>query len=230
MGKLLIGVIPASGLATRFRGIPKFLLPAPGQGVSLVEFHVAEMLSVCERVIVGIRPEHSKHLDFRYERRVEVHALVTETMTETVLKLCAQSESNDFILTMPDTFFIGEKPAKKLWSMNDCDFGLAIWEFDDSYRGRIGQVNIDESGNVIDAIDKSLDCPYPWLWGAMRFNRKVLSLMDPVTPHVGFAVNPALQAGLTVRAKQITGKYFDCGSFSNYDMAYKAFVLSDEGR
>lgn len=225
----MIGIIPASGLATRFRGIPKFLLPAPGQATSLVEYHVNEMLAVCERVLVGVRPEYSKHLDLGNIDRVEILELETKTMTETVIKLCAQSNSNEFLLTMPDTFFLGEKPTNQLVGLDESDLQIAIWEYENSYRGRVGQVSIDDYGSVLDAIDKSLDCTYPWFWGAMRFNRKVLTLMDPDTPHVGYVVGPSIQAGLQVQAKQIKGKYFDCGSFDNYDSAYRAYVLGEVG-
>jgi hypothetical protein len=225
----LIGIIPASGLATRFRGIPKFLLPAPGQATSLLEYHIIEMMAVCERVLVGVRPEHTKHLDLGNFDRVELVELETKTMTETVLKLCAQSNSNNFLLTMPDTIFIGEKPTNQLVGLDDSDLQIAIWEHEDSYRGRVGQISIDENGNVLDSIDKSLECTYPWFWGAMRFNRKVLSLMDPDSPHVGYVVSTSIQAGLQVQAKQIKGKYFDCGSFENYDAAYKAHVLGEMG-
>ncbi len=225
----MIGIIPASGLATRFRGIPKFLLPAPGQATSLVEHHVIEMLEVCERVLVGVRPEYFKHLELGNFDRVELIELETETMTETVMKLCAQSNSDKFLLTMPDTFFIGEKPTNQLVGLDDSDLQIAIWEYEDSYRGRVGQISINEYGNVLDSIDKSLDCTYPWFWGAMRFNRKVLSLMDPNTPAVGYVIRSAIQAGLQVQAKQIKGKYFDCGSFDNYDAAYRAYVLGEVG-
>ena len=225
----MIGIIPASGLATRFRGIPKFLLPAPGQATSLLEYHIIEMMAVCERVLVGVRPEHTKHLDLGNFDRVELVELETKTMTETVLKLCAQSNSNNFLLTMPDTIFIGEKPTNQLVGLDDSDLQIAIWEHEDSYRGRVGQISIDENGNVLDSIDKSLECTYPWFWGAMRFNRKVLSLMDPDSPHVGYVVSTSIQAGLQVQAKQIKGKYFDCGSFENYDAAYKAHVLGEMG-
>ena len=223
----MIGIIPASGLATRFRGIPKFLLPAPGQATSLVEYHVIEMLAVCERVLVGVRPEYSKHLDLGNFDRVELIELETKTMTETVMKLSAQSSSNEFLLTMPDTFFIGEKPIEQLAGLDDSDLQIAIWEHEDSYKGRVGQISIDEYGNVLDSIDKSLDCAYPWFWGAMRFNRKVLPLMDPDTPTVGYAIRSSIQAGLQVQAKRIKGKYFDCGSFDNYDAAYRAHVLGE---
>jgi len=223
----VIGIIPASGLALRFRGIPKFLLPAPGQSRSLVESHVIEMLAVCERVLLGVRPEYSKHLDLGNDDRVELLELETKTMTETVVKLCAQSNSDEFLLTMPDTFFIGEKPTTQLLDPDDSDLHLAIWEYEDSFRGRVGQVSIDGSGNVLDAIDKSPDCAYPWFWGAMRFNSKVLPFLDPDTPHVGYAIRSSLAAGLQVKARQIKGKYFDCGSFEHYDAAYRAYALGE---
>ena len=51
-----IGVLPASGRASRIGGIPKFCLPISDER-SLLQWHVEQMLEVCDEVRVSTRPE-----------------------------------------------------------------------------------------------------------------------------------------------------------------------------
>jgi molybdopterin-guanine dinucleotide biosynthesis protein A len=44
-----IGVLPASGKASRIGGIPKFCLPISDER-SLLQWHVEQMLEVCDEV------------------------------------------------------------------------------------------------------------------------------------------------------------------------------------
>ena len=51
-----IGVLPASGKASRIGGIPKFCLPISDER-SLLQWHVEQMLEVCDEVRVSTRAE-----------------------------------------------------------------------------------------------------------------------------------------------------------------------------
>ena len=44
-----IGVLPASGKASRIGGIPKFCLPISDER-SLIQWHVEQMLEMCDEV------------------------------------------------------------------------------------------------------------------------------------------------------------------------------------
>jgi len=52
----VIGVLPASGKASRIGGIPKFCLPISDER-SLLQWHVEQMLEVCDEVRVSTRAE-----------------------------------------------------------------------------------------------------------------------------------------------------------------------------
>ena len=110
------GLLPASGSASRMRGIPKFLLPCDIDYLTLLERHVSNMLDYCEKVWIATRPE----LVFLIESliinsdRVAVQPMTTNTMTETVTKLVSYSTAKSFMLCMPDTYFEGDLPYQEL--------------------------------------------------------------------------------------------------------------------
>ena len=51
-----IGVLPASGKASRIGGIPKFCLPISDER-SLIQWHVEQMLEMCDEVRISTRSE-----------------------------------------------------------------------------------------------------------------------------------------------------------------------------
>ena len=224
----MLGIIPAAGLASRFRGIPKFLLPAPGRDQTMLELHVENLLETCERVLVATRPTWIPYLAGMSDPRVSVISFESRSMTETVVRLCDNAPTtSSFVLTMPDTLFIGESPFQKLRGPMEADLELALWQVTERQIGSVGQVLMDDNNKVLEAVDKLLTCPFPWMWGAMRFTRALLPIMDVSTPHVGYAINPAIHAGLDVLGRTVKGKYFDLGSFEGYHAAYKEWITQE---
>jgi molybdopterin-guanine dinucleotide biosynthesis protein A len=61
-----IGILPASGKASRVGGIPKFCLPISDER-SLLQWHVEQMLEVCDEVRVSTRAEGSNYPKHGYE-------------------------------------------------------------------------------------------------------------------------------------------------------------------
>jgi len=64
-------ILPAAGLASRMRGIPKFLLPIDKAYISLLEVHISNLSDICERIYLPTRPELApiiKSLDFNLGR------------------------------------------------------------------------------------------------------------------------------------------------------------------
>jgi GTP:adenosylcobinamide-phosphate guanylyltransferase len=51
-----IGILPASGKASRIGGIPKFCLPV-SEEESILQWHVNQMLEVCDEVRVSTKAE-----------------------------------------------------------------------------------------------------------------------------------------------------------------------------
>lgn len=214
------GIVPASGSATRMRGIPKFLLPCDSTYTTLLERHVSNMLEYCKIVWIPTRPELAiliESLKITSER-VVVLPLTTQTMTETVLKVTAISSADEFMMCMPDTFFYGEMPYAYLSYLGTINMKLATWKIRQEQRGKLGQVNYirGDNGLISDSQDKNPNCTYPNSWGAMSFKREVLNLAESTMPHVGYLINPALKNNLPIEGKNFSGEYFDCGTPTEY--------------
>jgi hypothetical protein len=214
------GLIPASGAASRMRGIPKFLLPCDEEYLTLLERHVINMLKYCKMVWIPTRPELTiliESLGITSER-VVVIPMVTKTMTETILKVAAISSAADFMLCMPDTYFEGELPYESLAGLKG-DLKLACWEIRPEQKGKLGQI-LFQAGNekleVIDSRDKDPSCTFDHSWGAMSFKRGLLELGDLEMPHTGYLIKPALENGLFVEGYVVKGSYFDCGTPKEY--------------
>jgi choline kinase len=213
------GILPAAGLATRMRGLPKFLLPCDDQYTTLLEKHVTNLLRTCETVWIPTRPEQTILLETLglSSDRVVVVPMTTGTMTQTVLRLVNISGAPRFVLVMPDTYFFGEQPYEYL-ATSENELNLACWDIRPEQRGKLGQVLIEggNPGAIVDSKDKDLDCVFPHSWGAMAFDRSILELAEASMPHTGYLIEPALNAGKSVEGRVMGGRYFDCGTPREY--------------
>lgn len=213
-------LIPAAGLATRMRGLPKFLLPIDKKYTTLLENHLLQSTQEIENldnILIATRPDLVKilksiNLNFP---KVSVIEMETSTMNETVLNLLEHTDSNYFQLIMPDTYFSGEQPYRKLNNSPDfCD--LALWEIRSEQRGKLGEVDIDLRGIVKSIVDKNPDSLLNYSWGSISFNLKLKQYIDPREPHIGYALSNALNNNEKITTKIINGKYYDCGTPEEY--------------
>jgi len=213
------GILPAAGLATRMRGLPKFLLPCDDNYTTLLERHISKMLDVCETVWIPTRPEQTILLESLglSSDRVVIVPMTTSTMTQTIIRLCSISGAERFLMVMPDTYFSGEQPYEYL-SNGTSEMDLACWNIRQEQLGKLGQVLLREipEGEVLESRDKDPSCQWPHSWGAMGFNRSVLSFAEPEMPHTGYIIPHLLKAGVKVNAKIHDGTYFDCGTPREY--------------
>ena len=209
-------IIPAAGMATRMRGIPKFLLPCDDIYTSLIELHISQLLEHCETIWIPTRPELVLLLDSLglAKDRVVILPMQTENMTQTVSKVLQISNQEHFQLIMPDTYFFGEKPYAIL-DPKPKTADLACWKIRPDQRGKLGQVLIEDR-KVSQMQDKNPDCTFEHSWGALTFNRELLNFANMGDPHIGYSVRNALLSGEMISAKQMHGKYFDCGTPSEY--------------
>lgn len=209
-------IIPAAGLATRMRGIPKFLLPCDSVYTTLIEEHLSQLLDVCETVWIATRPDLVMLLDSLSisQDRVVTLPVTTRNMTETVLHVANLSRADYFQLVMPDTYFLGEKPYR-LMTKEPNLVDLACWRIREEQKGKLGQVKI-MNGRAVDMQDKNPDCEFEYSWGALTFHRELLSYCKDSDSHIGFAVKTALENNEDIYARVIDGKYFDCGTPIEY--------------
>lgn len=201
------------------RGLPKFLLPCDNEYNTLIERHIMSMLDVCETVWIPTRPEQTILLESLglSSDRVVIVPMTTGTMTQTVLRLCAISGAERFIMVMPDTYFFGEQPYDFL-AKGDSALDLACWKIRPEQSGKLGQVLLGEvpEGEVLDSRDKDPECSYEHSWGAMAFDRSALAYAEPDMPHTGYVIPRLIESRIPIRARVFSGEYFDCGTPREY--------------
>ena len=83
---------------------------------------------------------------------------------------------------MPDTYYVDKNVINDLVhrSMkNKSAISLAfLWKIEDYQKGKLGQVKISQE-QVVDVIDKDINCEYEFAWGAISW--KSYTLIDEKT-------------------------------------------------
>jgi len=72
------------------------------------------------------------------------------------------------------------------------------------------------TGLITEIIDKPINSDLDYGWGAMVWTPEFWQYIKPEDPHVGFALQRAIEAGELVRAHNFPGKYYDCGTPDEY--------------
>jgi len=215
---MIIGIIPACGNATRMGGIAKFNLRIPKSDDTLISWHIKSQLEYCDKVIVLVKKEHEGLFDaFKNNNKIIILLEKTLSMSETILKAVKKFYADEYVVGLPDTFVIGRNPYRETITNNiNSDLNVGVFKIKDSQKGKLGQVNIVD-GLVVDCIDKDIKCNYEYSWGFLRFNRSILKLIDEQTPHIGYAINPAIKNKYLVTASVVDGEFFDCGTWDEYE-------------
>ncbi len=213
-------LIPAAGLATRMRGLPKFLLPIDKRYTTLLEnhlFNAKNEIKNLENIFIATRPDLVKiinSLNIEYSG-LSIIEMETSTMNETILKLLEHTESQYFQLIMPDTYYSGEQPYGKLNNKPEfCD--LALWKIRTEQRGKLGEVDINAEGVVKKIVDKDPESFMKYSWGSLTFNVDLIQYINPTEPHIGYALSKALENNKKIHTKIIDGNYYDCGTPEEY--------------
>lgn len=219
----MIGLLPAAGNATRINGLPKYLLPVPGG--HLLNRHICGMRAVgCTAILVGSNSENERLLK-RYAEDAHVYyAFEHRTMTATVLSSRVHYGRNENILfSMPDTYW--NSPAVYLPLQmaleSGADVAVALFQARPGQQAEGGAVQV-AGGQVLDVIDKTDECGYPYIWGALAWTPKFWAHLDADDPHVGYGLPRAITAGLDVRAVVCAGQFWDCGTPERYFACIRA--------
>jgi hypothetical protein len=213
-----IGVLPASGRSSRIGGIPKFCLPISDER-SLLQWHVEQMLEVCDEVRVSTRPEWVPIVQ-NMNMNINLIVLEPSTMSDAV-KYMVGDHNNNVLVGMPDTYIHGtQKNIYKEMINTPGDLVLGAWECDKDIIGRVGQILL--SGNkVIASMDKASDCEYPHMWGTMLFRKNLSRYIDPELEHPGKQIQEWIDMHLDVRAVVQDGKYMDIGTLKGLKQLYR---------
>jgi len=210
-----IGLLPASGSASRLNGIPKFALPYNSE-ITLIEWHVQLMLEVVDEVRICTRASWVPLLEeLGIDKFTSIISLEPSTMNDALSYLVSLDRKEkfvDYIVGMPDTVLVGAQsnPYEKLSSASG-DILLLATPFREELRGKVGQLRISSSNLVEEIRDKDPKCNYEAIWSAFRMSGFCLEREDK-SPSYSF--QRMLESGNTISAVELEGKYFDLGSLA----------------
>jgi dTDP-glucose pyrophosphorylase len=219
-------IIPCAGQATRFAGIPKYLLPGNEKGDSLLKMHIeAALESNIKKVIVMTQPLMHSYLDDilkTYKPLVLIDKIESKTMTETIIDSAVRHGTHEDIIsiTLPDTsmdtLMTGEL-SKDIQKLRNKVNAMLIFSFQEKYRGKFGQVEIDSQTNsIVDISDKNMTCQYPFIWGGVSIEYDLLINFDPIQPTIGNCINDLIRSNVKFSPVISKGDYYDCGNISDY--------------
>ena len=213
-----IGILPASGKASRIGGIPKFCLPV-SEEESILQWHVNQMLEVCDEVRVSTRAEWVPIIQ---NMNMNIKLVVREPSTMSDAVKFMVGDYNDTVLVgMPDTYILGCKNNIYKEMMDSTgDLVLGTWSCDPDIKGRVGQVLISD-GRVILSRDKVSDCDYPDMWGTMLFRKNLIRYIDPSLEHPGKQIQDWIDMSLNIRSVSPGGRYMDIGTLEGLKQLYK---------
>jgi hypothetical protein len=214
----IIGLLPASGSASRLGGIPKFCLPLTDKQ-NILQWHVEQMLKVCDIVKISTRKSWLPIVNqMELPPEAVVYEIEPSTMSDALVKMMVNPNSK-YIIGMPDTYMPGSNGEfYKQLAESDADVTLAAFDCHQDLMGRVGQIKFDEFGRVVDALDKTTGCEYPYMWGAMAVQNVFI---DEELPNPGVQIMDWVNQGNSVKAVVAKGKYLDIGTVNGLKMLYR---------
>ena len=215
-----IGVLPASGRASRIGGIPKFCLPISDDR-SLLQWHVNQMLEVCDEVRISTRAEWVPIVQ-NMDLNAKIIVREPTTMSDAIAHMIG-GYNDTVIVGMPDTYIINAKINiyKSLaQDGRDADLGLGLWECTENLRGRVGQIAI-KNDRVVMSKDKDPECNFPYMWGTMIFNKNLIRYLDRDKNHPGEQIQEWIDSNLVVKPTFAGGEYMDIGTLKGLKELYR---------
>ena len=207
-----IGLLAASGSASRLNGIPKFLLPIPGG--TLLSRHIDQMLQVCDEVRISTRKAWMpllNQLDLPSE--VKIYEIEPSTFSNAIHQM---GDKGRLLIGMPDTYISITNHYENMMK-SDGDVVLAGFDCPDYLLGAVGQFQADQYGNVFDLKDKEKDCTYSKMWGAMLLNTVQI---DGSLDNPSHQIMNWIREGKSVKAVNCNGSYIDAGTFEGLKALY----------
>lgn len=213
---MLTGIITASGAATRFNGLPKFLLPIQNSSLSLLDIHIKNALQICDQIVLTINSRWVPLLP-TLDSRVHIIPLEPSTMPDAVLVAANLIPSDHYVVIMPDTY-IDVSPIERLVEVeasSGSDIVVASWKMTKSLVGRVGQI-ISEGNQITNIVDKDSTCNLPRFWGMILLNKPALQFIHNTDDHLGQALARAIHSGTIMVEARIPGKYYDVCDLASY--------------
>jgi len=217
----IVGILPASGSATRLGGIPKFCLPLTDEQ-NILQWHVEQMLKVCDVVKISTKKDWMPIVNaMNFPAGVIVYQVEPSTMSGAIDSMTRNDniDNNKYLIGMPDTYMPGsDGEFYRQLAESDADVTVAAFDCHPDLMGRVGQIKFDELNNVESVVDKQADCSYPYMWGALAF--KGLKV-NPFLQNPGLEIPKWIEEGRDVKAVIAKGKYLDIGTVNGLKLLYR---------
>jgi len=214
---MIQGIIAAAGQASRINGIPKFLLPLTGSDNYLLNRTINILNdSGADLISIGLS-DYTYNISKPFIDGLNAQQVKTKTMNETILKLI-NKDAEIFVCVMPDTYFDnpdGVSKSVEILKKSSAIASINLWKARPSQIGSVGQVEID-SDLVKTVKDKDSSCVFPYVWGTVAWKIELNEYIFPEDPHIGYAVQKAVEDGKKVNYVLNDGSYFDCGTVEQY--------------
>lgn len=215
----MIGILPAAGKAERMLGLPKMLLPIPGDTTLIRRMRDSMEALNPRKICVGANGVNMALLEPLDRHTTKFYHAYTETMSETVLLAQRYVESDERVLFgMPDTYIDDADVWHKLNAVLDdgADVAVGVFMTRPAQRSKLGMCRIGDLHLVAEVVDKPVETDLVWAWGVLAWRPVFWGCINPIHKHVGFAVQRAIEERLDVRAVFMDGQYFDAGSPDEY--------------
>jgi hypothetical protein len=223
---MTLGLLPASGSASRIGGLPKFMLPIE-DNFSILQWHVSLMNEACDKVRVSTR-ECWMPLVTPLNLGADIYVKEPSTMSDAVLEM-SRDRDDAVIIGMPDVYIHNsENNFYKDMLESDGDIVLATWDYKrKTMKGKVGQVLVDRFSYVRQVIDKDPTCEFDQMWGAILF-RNGLERIDVDGGSVLKDLNKWIAEGVSVKAVAMSGEYIDSGTFQGLTYLYSKIREKNE--
>jgi UTP-glucose-1-phosphate uridylyltransferase len=225
----MIGIIPAAGNGVRLHGLPKFMLPVPTGELLLGRMMSQIMAGGARNYMVLTRPENKGLID-RFFNVGLLLSVVTDTMSETVLQAQQHCRDETCLLGMPDTYWTDDKVFEVLTRQFfdiatglKCIANVGLWRVPEKYQVKRGMCVIDVYAGIYEVIDKpetpirsTFGYRTGWGWGAIAWRPEFWQYIQASDPHVGYALQRAIDNKEYIQGYKFDGQYFDCGTPDEY--------------
>lgn len=85
-----------------------------------------------------------------------------------------------------------------------------------------------QNGRITEVVDKPECTNLHWAWGVLAWRPVFWDCLRPEMPHVGYGLPCAIESGLDVRAVEMDGQYFDCGTPEEYFQCIRTITAEKE--
>lgn len=214
-------------MASRFGGVPKFLLPISADYPTLLGFHIASMKPFCDEILVPTRSvwlSAVKSIVPDYVQVLDVSsATISETIHKSLIPKTRDYLDSQVLLGLPDTVFLGKgNPYGALIAANQLfetsvSLSAALFRTPTRLRGKVGSVQTSPAGHILTHVDKNIDQDWGWHWGALLFKLSLVQDVDSKSETIGHLIDGQLSQGRPVGSVRVTNaSYLDCGNFESY--------------